>query len=179
VEELSKYVDRLKGILPLIEEKRVAFHRAAAIIVRDERTKGMNAGMDVDGAPFTPLKPATVRRKRGDHATMKMSRKGVKKGGASSYERTKAKASRTPDSPLIDTGALIKPTVEHDADSGRVVLAQSRSRPVSGGGHSISQIHQQGEGSNPKRRHWGIYPDADKRINKAFDAMIKDIARMI
>ena len=99
---------------------------------------------------------------------------------ASGFERTRAKASRTPDSPLIDTGALIKPTVEHDADSGRVVLAQSRSRPVSKDGLSISQIHDKGAGdNNPERNHWGLYPDANKRIDRALDALVKDLAEMI
>jgi hypothetical protein len=77
---------------------------------------------------------------------------------------------------LIDTGALRKPTIEADAKSGRVVMAKSRSEIVSSAG-SIGRIHNEGAGKVPKREHWGISMAAQKRIHKAYNLVLKELAK--
>jgi hypothetical protein len=80
--------------------------------------------------------------------------------------------------PLIDTGILKEPTISATRREGRVTLAQSRSRDVSGG-DSISTIHDKGKGNNPVRHHWGIYAKARTRIIAFHKARFRRICRSI
>lgn len=139
--------------------------RECANIVRQERAKGMERGADYEGNKYAPLKPATIKRKAGTHTTQKykQNRQGNRfvKGGSIQSTKVKGNAANA-SKPLIDTGTMRDPTISATNTQGKVTLAQARSNAVAGGA-SIAQIHEQGLGNNPRRRHWGIYPMARRR----------------
>jgi len=159
-----------------LDEMRKTFHLDAAMIVREERQKGFDDSTSPTGERWKPLSPETIKRKKGEHTTQKMYRK--KKGGPSGLSARKTKPSSTPEKPLIDTGAMRTPTVSATKDEGRVTMAKSRSEVLSSAG-SIAKIHQEGSGNNPKREHWGFYPNAIRRIQSAYDKLIKEVVRKI
>lgn len=159
-----------KKIRPLV----TAFHRAAAIIVRDERAKAFDTGTAPDGSKWQALKPETIKRKSGQHATLRVGRKQ----GISGLKQSRAKMSATPTKPLLDTGIMSKPTIQANAKQGKVIMARARGEVVSGAG-SIAAIHNNGTAKIPKREHWAIYPEADKRITKAWDALKDEIVKDI
>lgn len=144
--------------------------RRMAQIAREEREAGFQASTGPDGSKWRPLAESTVRKKSGAHGTTRI-RKGVIKS-------SKARASATPDAPLIDTGALSKPTIHTAPGKGIVRVAGSRAAAV-WNGKSISQIHDEGTGKIPRRRHWGIYPRAKERIeefaNRTLNQKVKEI----
>jgi len=157
-----------------LEEMQTTFHREAANLAHRKRMEGMRAGMDYKGGSFAPLKEATIKRKRGEHSTIKVYRS--RKGGPSGLATRRAKASATPDSPLIDTGAMLRTRVEADAKEGRVIMARSRSERISKAG-SIGRIHHDGTKDIPKREHWGFYPGVRDGVNKRYRRLVSDVMR--
>lgn len=130
--------------------------RAFADIVKAEREAAFERGEAPDGSKWKELKPETTRRKAGLHTTTKvLRRKGISGLGRSKQR----KVSLSPEKPLIDTGALMIPTVEAKQDEARIKMARSRSDSV-WDGKGIGQIHNEGAGKIPKREHWAIYPRA-------------------
>ena len=106
--------------------------RLYAGIAKDEREKGMQRGEEPDGKKMQKLDPKTIARKR-------------KKGSA------------TPNTPLMDTGKMSRPTTSSTNKEGRVHMAASR--------REIWRYHHEGQGV-PKREHWAIYKAAIDRIKK-------------
>jgi hypothetical protein len=88
-------------------------------------------------------------------------------------EQKRRKGSRSPDKALIDKGYLINPTITSTAKEGKVVRPKSRD--------DIITYHDQGSGNLPRRKNWGIYLEAKKRIDKAWrlkvERFIKELAR--
>jgi hypothetical protein len=144
-----------------------------AEIAREERFNGFQRGEGPDGEKWQSLEPETIMRKRGAHKTTRVRKGEAYTGKVRSYQSRLQSAlkkgsdttSISPTSPLIDTGNLMKATTTATSTEGRVVLAKSRSMPVHNG-KSISEIHDEGGGHVPKRRHWAIYVKAKERIEK-------------
>jgi hypothetical protein len=86
-------------------------------------------------------------------------------------ERKRKKGSKAPDKALIDRGYLINPTITSTAKEGKVVRPKSRD--------DIITYHDQGSGSLPRRKNWGIYPDAEKEILKAWDLKLTRFAKEV
>ena len=149
--------------------KQSDFH-AWAGIVKEERENGFLGSYNPDGEKWRDLQEATKKRKSGAHTSTRFAKR---KGGIYKSSRRKSK---TPGSPLIDTGQLMKATIHATSKKGTVRLAQSRSAPTKSG-PSISEIHDQGLGNNPQRRHWGIYKQARERIMEEFDKAIADVLK--
>ena len=88
-------------------------------------------------------------------------------------KRKRAKGSKAPEKALIDKGYLINPTITSTSKEGKVVRPKSRD--------DIITYHDQGSGNLPRRKNWGIYPEAKKRIDKAWrlkvERFIKELAR--
>lgn len=144
-----------------------------AEIAASERKAGFQRGEGPDGEKWKALEPETIMRKRGAHSTLRVRKGEAYKGKVRSYRSRLSSAikkgtdtgSISPTSPLIDTGNLMNVTTTATTREGRVILAKSRSIPVHGG-KSISEIHDEGGGHVPKRKHWGIYAKAKKRIQE-------------
>jgi hypothetical protein len=171
---LSEFRQRVINMGRELEEMKTGFHRNVANLAHRKRVQGMEASIDVDGNPFDALEPSTIRKKSGEHKTMKMYRK--KKGGPTGLASRKVKASATPEKPMIDTGAMKNTRVEADSTEGRVIMARSRSERISTAG-SIAKIHQDGAGNNPERRHWGFYPGVREEANKRYRRLIRAIVK--
>lgn len=159
-----------------LKRKLFDFHRDAAIIARDERKKGFMRSESPTGEKWPKLSPKTIKRKKGEHSTTRVYRK--KKNGPSGLSERGARASKSPEKPLIDTGAMMTPTVEANHIQGKVIMARSRGEVVSTAG-SIAKIHQDGAGHNPRREHWGIYPLANRRIDEAWEALLDGLVKAI
>ena len=179
-----EFVHAIRGIrnaLKHIDAKEMLRYAEVAAM---ERKKGFQEGVGPDGKSWPELKPATIMRKTGAHKTTRARKgelvTGKVKGYGSRLSRALKKgastASISPTSPLIDTGALMTPTIHATTNQGRVHLATSRILPVSGG-KSISTIHDKGSGHIPKRHHWGIYPEAEKKIRDYFALYVSRIMR--
>lgn len=153
------------------------FYADCADITIQERKIGFENSLDPNGNKWEPLKLATIIRKQGAHKTLafKKAKTGLtkrEKGGAymKNVSASNKRKSAKPEWPLIDTRALMTPTVQIGTNFAKVVLAESRSISV-WQGYSISQIHDEiGVGKNRViRKHWAIYKNAVKRINEKFD----------
>ena len=171
--EFQRRLHKARGEL---KSKLLPFHRDAALIAREEREKGFKRSESPTGDGWAKLDPKTIRQKRGEHKTVRVYRK--KRGGPSGLAVRKAKASKQPEKPLIDTGALMKPTVKATIRSGKVIMARSRGEAVSTAG-SIAKIHNEGTKKIPKREHWGIYPNAEDRIADAWNELLVETARTL
>lgn len=165
---------KLKQMSDALDVERARFHRDAAIIVRDERAKGFMQSVGPTGESWRPLKPATIKRKKNEHATQKVYRK--KKSGPSGISTRRAKASKHPEKPLIDTMDMMTPTVESNKNEGRVVMARSRRERVSNEG-SIANIHNKGTSKIPRREHWGIYREALREVTDIYGKWIVGIVK--
>jgi len=172
----KQFAKALRDAAEYLDKQRTTFHRDAAIIARDERVKGFDNSTSPDGEKWHALDPATIRRKKGEHSTQRMYTKT--KGGPSGLSSRRAKASKTPEKPLIDTGAMRMPTVSATKNEGRVTMARSRSEVVSGAG-SIARIHNEPGLAKYQRKHWGFYPNAIKRIQDSYEKLIKETVRKI
>lgn len=155
--------------------------RRMAQIAREERASGFRRGCGPDGKRWARLKPETIIKKMGTHSTTRIKKGELYKskvGGATrrfaSLNKRANSRSMSPTSPLIDTGMLMTPTVHGEAHRGIVRLAGSRSAKV-WGGKSISQIHDEGSGNVPQRKHWGFYPLAEKRIREFAEKRIRQM----
>lgn len=170
----------------MIKEVQDNLPEWASVIVM-ERKKGFDESRAPDGSKWKPLDPKTIMRKMGRHGTTRVKGSNVYKGKVKGYGSRLSSAlkkgtsteSISPASPLIDTGALRTPTVEIKKGKAIIRLARSRSYNV-GSGESISTIHDKGLGNAPRRPHWAIYPEAERRIMAHFylrlDAVIKRVA---
>lgn len=164
--DIDKWLRKLEMQLP-------AFYKRAAEIAAMERKKGFMRSEGPDGERWKPLHPKTIEQKSGGHGTSRMKTRG----GISGLSSSRAKASKHPSKPLIDTGNLMNATTKADRKGGYVMLARSRSEPVTGGGDSISGIHHKGKGNVDARPHWGIYKQARKKIEKMWELVVKDFVK--
>lgn len=140
----------------------VSDYKEFAQIAAAERKSGFERGIGYDGKKWRGLKPETIKRKQGMHSTQRVRRN---KQGISGVGAARAKASKSPASPLIDQGVLMNPTTRADSNGGYVVLPTSRGAGTAGSS-SIAMVHEKGvseKGIWP-RPHWGIYPSARERI---------------
>jgi hypothetical protein len=169
---IGQFRKKIQESRSMLKADLLSFHRDAAMMARDEREKAFMGSKAPDGSKWAPLKPATIRAKKGEHSTVRVYR--AKKGGPSGLSSRKAKKSQYPEKPLIDTGMMMKPTVSAGIASGKVTMARSRGEVVSSAG-SIGKIHNEGEGKNPKREHWAIYPNAVKRIEDLWEKKLDGI----
>ena len=158
---------------------RKQFYQNACQIIRHSREKHILAKRPlIDGDPWPALEPETIARKSGKHASQKFGAK--KKGGPSGQHSFKASKSKHPDTPMFDTGRMIKPTIEVTTTEGRVVMAKSRSEVIHAEG-SIARILQDvGVGKkNKKWRHWAITSEARRKIRHNYKLVIKELVNKI
>lgn len=130
-----------------------AHFREFAQIAAEERKKGFDRAEGPDGEKWQALTDKTIERKR---------RRGASK----------------PSAPLIEKGYLRTPTVSATSREGRVVLAKSRSAGV-WSGKSISEIHDEGNDRIPRRRHWAIYLNAEKRIRERAEYLFEQEVKKV
>lgn len=114
----------IRGIPKRMDE---AINDIADATTRDIR-KGVITGVDLQGTPFEPLKPATVRAKR---------RKG------SAFARK----------PLMDEnrmagGTYVQKRAKATSLSAKIVPPKDRAK--------IGAYHLKGDGNNPVREWWGV-----------------------
>lgn len=169
----SEVAANLRKMRKALEDELVKFHLDAAIIIRDEREKAFMRGAGPNGEKWEPLKPKTIERKKAAHKTLIYASK-KKNGPQGIRESQRNRKAKYPDKPLIDTMAMMKPTVESDKTEGRVIMAKSRGERISNEG-SIAQIHDKGTSKIPKRPHWGIHPMAKRRIQLAYKRFLDGI----
>jgi hypothetical protein len=132
----------------------------------------------IDGDPWPALEPETIARKSGKHASQKFGAK--KKGGPSGQHSFKASKSKHPDTPMFDTGRMIKPTIEVTTTEGRVIMARSRSEVVHSEGSIAKILQDVGVGKkNKKWRHWAITSEARRKIRHNYKLVIKELVDKI
>ena len=151
------------------------FYMDAGRITRDEREKDFKAGRGPDGKNWKSLASETIKAKKRKHTSSKIKRKG----GISGLANYKSKPSPTPSSPLMDQGVLKGLDVK--IENKRVVMRpwKSRREVVTSTGDSIAGIHEKRYKGRPARHHWGISVAAEKRILKAWNALLKDFIKGI
>ena len=91
----------------------------------------------------------------------------------------KARKSKTPDKPLMDTGTMSRGKTGASRKFGFVKLDRARGDAVTGGYESISEIHQKGLGRVPAREHWGVYKKAEEIIEKGWKEQLKAIVKTL
>ena len=110
----------------------------SADIVVDDIKSGITYGRDIEGSPFKPLKPATIKAKR--------------KSG-----------SKTPRIALSDK-EVMKKTYKKRATANNLTsfiqIAKSRLDP------NVAKFQHEGKGDLPVRKWFGISATASKRIKK-------------
>lgn len=141
--------------------------------VAKDRKEGFMKGEGPNGERWAKLKPATIKKKKGEHSTQRVKRKN----GISGVGKAEAKPSKYPDKPLIDTGAMMNATTHVSKGKAYLKPARSRAEPTTGGFDSIMKIHQDGLGNNPPRPHWGIYKKSTLHIRLAWKAAVKMLAK--
>lgn len=167
--------DDLKKAMREFKRGMRPFYRDAAVLIRSEREKGFERGKGYDDVLWTKLKPETIKRKSGAHAGQRMK----SKGGVSGLSSFRAKASPTPSKPLMDQGVLKGLEVSETSGKHAVLRPWKSRREVVWIGDeragSIAGIHEKPPGGKlPQRKHFGIYPVANEKIIKLWNAMLKD-----
>lgn len=144
----------------------------AANIVNNDRKKKMDAGLDIDGKPFKPLKPATIKQKRnaGRKKAVATAKRSKSAGRYARAQKAIQVSAANANKPLIREGRFRNARVEATASKGFVKM--NRKREGLYGGKTLQAIHNEGLGNVPPRKSWDISKDAEKKVSDFFEKKI-------